>query len=168
MTPFIVQIFKAYDSPIAPDQTAVIFSFVNNLGTLAFLILIRFTGKRPLFLTMLGGVILSATIICIYGFVVLPSGYNSFDHAKYFSLENHKQLTYIPFICIFLWVFCSASVLSMGWQLVSEIFPYKYVRKIQKLFQKRSKMQFIFSLQNTWNRHRNSIGLKLCHQFCCH
>lgn len=126
MTPFIVQIFKSYDSPIRPDETAAIFSFVSNVGIIAFLILMRFTGKRPLYLTMLSGLVVVTAIISTYGFIFLPSGYNSFDQTNYFTLENGKELTYIPFICIFLWNFCSnCCVNSMGWQMVSEVFPYK-------------------------------------------
>lgn len=126
MMPFIVQIFKAYDSPLPPDDTAAIFSFVSNLGIIAFLILMRFTGKRPLYLTMLASIIVITAIICCYGFILLPSGYNSFDKSNHFSTDNQKALTYIPFVGIILWNFCTyCSVNAMGWQLLSEIFPYK-------------------------------------------
>lgn len=126
MVPFIVQIFKAYDSPFPPDHTAAIFSFVSNLGIAAFLILLRFTGKRPLYLTMLGSIIVITAVISAYGYTVLPKSYNSFDQGIYFTLQNHKLLTYIPFICLFLWNFCTfCCVNSMGTQMVSELFPYK-------------------------------------------
>lgn len=125
MSPFIVQISKAYDIPIAPDQTAAVMSFVNNLSNVGFIILIRFTGKRPLYLTMLSGMFLSTCIICAYGFIWLPSGYNSFDQNQQFSMEN-KQLGYIPFVCIILWSgFTYFGVNSLGWQMMSEVFPYK-------------------------------------------
>lgn len=125
MTPFIVQIFKAYDSPISPDRTAAIQSFVNNVGNISFLCLLKFTGKRKLYLTMLTGVFLSAAIVAGYGFAVLPSGYNSFDQSQHSTLEN-KNLAFIPFIAICLWSFCSyCGVNSLPWQLLSELFPYK-------------------------------------------
>ncbi|XP_055307472.1 facilitated trehalose transporter Tret1-like, partial [Sitodiplosis mosellana] len=125
MTPFIVQIFKAYESPIAPDRTAAIQSFVNNIANISFLCLVKFTGKRKLYLTMLTGVFLCAAIVAGYGFLVLPSGYNSFDQSQHFSLEN-QSLAYIPFIAIFVWSFCSyCGVNSLAWQLLSEVFPYK-------------------------------------------
>lgn len=125
MSPFIVQIFKAYESPIAPDQTATIVSFVNNIGNIVFLCLLRFTGKRRLYLTMLTGVFLSALITCSYGFIVLPNGFNSFEPSNSFSLSN-STLAYIPFISIILWsgfTFCGVN--SLPWQMLSEVFPYK-------------------------------------------
>lgn len=102
MSPFIVQIFKAYDTPIEPDRAAAIVSFVNNLANVAFILLVRLVGKRRLYLTALFGILLSTGIVCAYGFIFLPSGYNSFDQTNYVTMEN-KQLTYIPFVCIILW-----------------------------------------------------------------
>lgn len=125
MTPFIVQIFKAYESPIAPDRTAALVSFVNNIGNIAFLCLLRFTGKRRLYLVMLSGVFLSAIVVCGYGFMVLPGGFNSFDRADSSVLEN-SQLGYIPFIAIILWSgFSFCGVNSLPWQMLSEIFPFR-------------------------------------------
>lgn len=125
MSPFMVQIFQAYESPIAPDRAAAILSFTNNLANIAFLCLIRFTGKRPLYLTMLSMVFLSSAIVSVYGFVFLPNGYNSFDHSDTFSVGN-QQLTFIPFICIFVWSFCSyCGVNSVPWQMLSEVYPFK-------------------------------------------
>lgn len=123
--PFVVQIFKAYESPIAPDKAAAVLSFVNNIANIVFLCLIRFTGKRALYLTMLSMTLLSSLVICGYGFAVLPAGYNSFDQTQTFSLGD-KQLGYIPFIFVMLWSFCLfCGVATMPWQMVSEIFPYK-------------------------------------------
>lgn len=125
MAPFIVQIMKAYNSPIEPDRTATLVSFANNLGVVGFLTLIRFTGKRPLYLTMLSGIFLLATAVCAYGFIYLPSGYNSFDPTNYVSMDN-KYLAYIPLICIILWNgFSNCAVVTLPWQLLSEVFPYK-------------------------------------------
>lgn len=125
MGPFIVQIFKAYESPIAPDRTAAVQSFVNNVANLVFLCLLKFTGKRKLYLAMLTGILLCSAVTSIYGFMILPNGYNSFDKTQNFTLDN-KELGYIPFISIILWSFCSfCGVNSMAWQLLSEVFPYK-------------------------------------------
>lgn len=125
MSTFIVQIFKAYDSPIAPDRAAAILCFANNMGNIIFLSLIRITGKRKLYLTMLTVVFVCSVIVSGYGFAVLPTGYNSFDQSKHYSLEN-KSIGYIPFVCILLWSFCSyCGVNIMPWQMLSEVFPYK-------------------------------------------
>lgn len=127
MSPFIVQIYKAYGSPIAPDRTAAIQSFANNVGNILFLCLIRFTGKRKLYLTMLTGVFLCSALVSTYGFIVLPKGYSSFDKTQNFKLEN-EELGYIPFAGIILWSFFSyCGIVSMPWQMLSEVFPYKWV-----------------------------------------
>lgn len=122
MSTFVVQIFKAYDSPIPPDKAAALLSFANNLGNIIFLRLIRFTGKRRLYLTV---VLLCSAIVSAYGFTVLPSGYNSFDQSQTFSLGN-KSIGYIPFVSMMLWSFCAyCGVNIMPWQMLSEVFPYK-------------------------------------------
>lgn len=127
MGPFIVQIYKAYDSPIAPDRTAAFQSFANNMGLILFICLIRFTGKRKIYLTMLTGVFLSSALVSIYGFLILPRGYSSFDKTQNFTLEN-KELGYIPFFGLISWSFFSyAGIISMPWQMLSEVFPYKLV-----------------------------------------
>lgn len=125
MQPFIAQISKAYETPIAPDHTAAVMSFVNNLANVGFLVLIRFTGKRPLYLTMLSGMLVSTSVLCAYGFIWLPIGYNSFDQTNDFALKN-KELGYIPFVCLILWSgFTYFGVNSLAWQMLSEVFPYK-------------------------------------------
>lgn len=122
---YTVQIFKAYDSPIAPDRAAAIAGVVDNLGIFCFLMLLRFTGKRRLYLIMLGGVVAITAILSTYGFLYLPLGYNSFDKENYFVMDN-KLLAYIPFVCMILWnffTFCGIS--TIVWQILSEMFPYK-------------------------------------------
>ncbi|XP_031639043.1 facilitated trehalose transporter Tret1-like isoform X1 [Contarinia nasturtii] len=124
MTPFIVKIFKAYDIPMQEDQAAAYLAGANNLGNVIFLVLIRFIGKRRLYLTMLMIVLLCSAIVSGYGFWILPTGYNSFESPK-FSLDN-KENGYIPFVCILIWSFCSfCGVNIMPWQMLSEVFPYK-------------------------------------------
>lgn len=126
MLPFIVQIFKAYDSPMAPDQAAALLSFLNNLANIAFMCLIRFTGKRRLYLTMLSIVFLCSAMVAGYGFAFLPSGFNSFDKTTAPPLAG--QLGYIPFFGILLWSFCTyCGVNSLPWQMLSEVFPFKWV-----------------------------------------
>lgn len=123
--PFVVQIFKAYESPIPPDMAAALLALMNNAANIFFICLIRFTGKRLFYLIMLSLTFLSSLILCGYGFAILPAGYNSFDQIQTFSLSN-KQLGYIPFVCILLTGFCLfCGVATIPWQMVSEIFPYK-------------------------------------------
>lgn len=97
--PFIIQIFKAYESPIEPDYAATLLSIADNLGNLTFILLVRFTGKRNLYMTMGAGIFFSSLIISIYGFIYLPSGYISFDLQKQSFELDDKQLAYIPMVC---------------------------------------------------------------------
>lgn len=125
MGPFIAQIFATYQTPIAPDQAQAILSVANNLANVVFLCLIRLTGKRPLYLTMLGVAFLSSATISGYGFAILPNGTNSFDKIVPKPLE-YGALAYIPFVCIILWSFSSnCGVNSVPWQMLSEVYPFK-------------------------------------------
>lgn len=126
MRPFMVQIFKAYNSPIEPDRAAAIMSLLDNVANVIFMCLVRFTGKRRVYLTMLSGVFVCALVVAIYGFIFLPSGYISFDRAHdAFQLENDK-LSYIPLVSLFLWSFFSfCGFIGMPWMFLSELFPFK-------------------------------------------
>lgn len=98
MRPYIVQIFKAYESPISPDNAAAINSFSDNMSNVAFICLVRFTGKRRLYLAAAIGVFLSSLVIALYGFIYLPRGYISFNQLdEPFHLEN-GMLPYIPVV----------------------------------------------------------------------
>ncbi|XP_055308622.1 facilitated trehalose transporter Tret1-like, partial [Sitodiplosis mosellana] len=126
MRAFIVQIFKAYESPLPPDQATAIMSFLEVIGSVVFMCLVRFIGKRPIYLATALGIFVCSTTVCLCGFILLPKGYISFDqtHEPY-HLEN-TILTYIPLIGLFLWSFFSYSgFLAMPWMLLSEIFPFK-------------------------------------------
>lgn len=127
--PYIVQIFKAYESPIAPDRAATITSIIDSLGNLAFIFLVRLTGKRRLYLATLSGIFLTSLAISCYGFIYLPSGYISFNQGQNqsFHLQN-PQLAYIPLICLILWSFFSnCGFLAMPWTLFPELLSQKWV-----------------------------------------
>lgn len=125
MTPYLVNIFKAYESPLPADVTTAISSFLNVFATITFMSLEHFVGKRRLYLTVLSGVCLSSAIISVYGFICLPRGFNSFDHSEV-PILSHPMLAYIPTICLILWSFCSyCGILMMPWQMLSELFPFK-------------------------------------------
>lgn len=125
---FIVQIFRAYESPVPPDQAAALLNLMNNIAHITFLFIIHFTGKRRLYLIMLMMIFISTLAICGYGFAILPKGYNSFDHSQIVSIPN-KHFAYIPFICIIVGSFCSyCGVNSAPSQMLSELFSFKYVK----------------------------------------
>lgn len=100
MRPYQLQIFKAYESPLGSDESATITSFIINLASLIFMCSVKFIGKRRMYLMMGFGVFLSSFIISCFGFIYLPSGFNSFEQQSVsFHLENEK-LKYIPLICL--------------------------------------------------------------------
>lgn len=121
MRPFIVQIFKAYESPIPPDQSAAVMSVIIILANIVFMCLVRFTGKRKLYLTMAFGVFLSSFVIALYGFSFLPSGYISFGQQIQSTHLVNSNLTYIPMVCLLLWSFFTfCGLQTMPWMLISE------------------------------------------------
>ncbi|XP_055305851.1 facilitated trehalose transporter Tret1-like [Sitodiplosis mosellana] len=126
MPTYIVQISTAYHLPLDSDHFAAVLSYAYLLADISSISLIRFTGKRNLYLAMLSILFLCAVTICAYGFVVLPSGYSSYPHVTpNFKLPN-KQLGYIPFACIILAsyaIYCAVN--TIPWQMMSELFPYK-------------------------------------------
>ncbi|XP_031631952.1 facilitated trehalose transporter Tret1-2 homolog isoform X2 [Contarinia nasturtii] len=124
MRAFIVQIFKAYKIPIQPDEAATIMGFLDNIGSLTVILIVRLTGKRRIYLTVAFGIVVCSMILSCFGFVYLPSGYNSFDQAhESVHLEN---LAYIPLICLMSWSFLSyCGYYSIPWMLMSEMFPFK-------------------------------------------
>lgn len=118
---------KAYGSPIAPDKAVAIMSFLDNMANVTFICLVRFTGKRKLYLVCLIMVTICATTITWYGFTYLPVGYVSFDqvHHEAFKLEN-KDLGYIPTIGLLAWSFFAVCAFNgMPWMFLSELFPFK-------------------------------------------
>lgn len=126
MTPYLVAIFKAYGSPLPADVTTAILSFLNVFATITFMSLEHFVGKRRLYLTVLTGVCVSSAIISLYGFILLPSGYNSFDQNLTLPQLAQPTHAYIPTICLMLWSFCSyCGILMMPWQMLSELFAFK-------------------------------------------
>lgn len=124
MTPYLVQIFKAYQSPMDPDVATAVLSILNIFATITFMSLVRFVGKRRLYLTVLSGVCISSLVIACYGFIVLPKGFHSFTIANETlpevpSLEG-SGLVYIPTIFLILWSFCSyCGILMLPWMMLS-------------------------------------------------
>lgn len=126
MRPFIVQIFKAYNSPISPDEAATIMSFSDSLANLVFMCLIHFTGKRGLYLATASGSFLCALVISCYGFIYLQPGLTSFDPSHSTQQLESNGLAYIPMVCLILWSFFSfCGFVSVPWTFVCEILSFK-------------------------------------------
>lgn len=126
MRPFIVPIFKAYQSPIPVDQAATIMSFADSMANFVFMCSIHFTGKRSLYLTTATGALLSAFIISCYGFIYLPNGQTSFNQSHEIVQFENGDLAYIPLVCLILWSFFSfLGFISLPWAFITEILPFK-------------------------------------------
>lgn len=128
MRPFIVQIFKAYEVQMPFDQAAVLISVFETVGQVLFLCLVRWTGKRKLYLLTGSGVFLSTLVISCYGYIVLPNGFTSFDHQNQsFHLDNQNlTISYIPLVCLFLYYLLSnAGFIGMPWIMLSELYAFK-------------------------------------------
>lgn len=123
---YIIQILKAYDSPIRPDIVATILSYIKLIANIFYFFMIRVVSNRSLYVSMLAVLLTSSIVICGYGYSILPSQYTSFvDDWHMHSLEI-KELAYIPLVCMFLAVFASnAGINSMPLQMMLETFPNK-------------------------------------------
>lgn len=126
MRAYVVQIFKAYGSPIPVDDTMVILGFSDNLANVVFLGLIKFTGKRRIYIIMLFGIFISSFLVSCYGFIYLPNGFTSFGQQNESFHSNSSNLAFVPITGLLVWNFCSfCGFLSMPFMLLSEIFPFK-------------------------------------------
>lgn len=129
-----------------------------NLADLINLCAIRYTGERPLYLTMLILLTICCAIISGYGFFVLPRGYNSIDGSQTFVPANN-QFTYIPLILIIIWSFSSyCGVNSLPWQLLSEVYPMK-VRGLATGFSACLNNLFRFNTTKTYCDLKVSLSL---------
>lgn len=125
---YILQIFKAYNVPMEADRAAVISNSVKLVANISYLCLIRFMGKRYLYITMLTILFLTTATISCYGFSVLPIGYSSYPDVSPNFPPSNESLGYIPFVCIILVTFCMfCGLRSVPIQMTSEVFPDKYV-----------------------------------------
>lgn len=148
MRSFVAQIFLAYESPISPDTNVIILGVVENIANLSFMCLVRYTGKRRMFLAMLCGIFISSLVISCYGYIFLPSGYTSFNPQNQsegaVKLEV-KGLAYIPTIFMYFWIFFSyCGFFAMPWMLLAELFPFKLVTHLFFFI-------FIFFIENNFD-----------------
>lgn len=149
--PYLIQIFKAYQIPISTDDAVVVTSIVDNLATMTFMSLIRFTGKRRLYLIMLMGNFLTSFVISYYGFICLPRGYTSFEPSIQFPHSEYQHLTYIPMVALFIWsFFAHCGVIAVPFMYISEIYSFKWVFLVSVFLLKRFSCDFpqMFNILN--------------------
>lgn len=105
MRPFMVQIFKAYESQLSSDSNVIIIGIFENVANVSFMCFVRFIGRRKIYLFTNFGIFLNALIISCYGFTYLPSGYTSFDLQNQTLHQDNLILTYIPTCCLYFLTF---------------------------------------------------------------
>lgn len=125
MPAYVLQIFRAYGSPVAPDKAVAILNFSDTVAYITLMLLIRVISRRRLYLTMLSLLFVCYVVICCYGWMILPSGYNSFDASIHFE-PNNKNLGYLPMVCLIASsFFFNCGVMTMSSHLVSEVISLK-------------------------------------------
>lgn len=119
--PYIVQIFRAYEVPMPPDEAAKILNLFNIVAYFVFLSVIHFIGKRRLYLIVLSIISVCTLTMAAYGFAVLPTHFNSFRVQTTYEL-NDEWLAYIPFVCILTVSFCTyMGISSIPSQMMAEL-----------------------------------------------
>lgn len=120
---------------------------MGNIGNVIFICLVKFLGKRRIYLIGLAGTFLSALMLGKqnffsqkigkivesfhlpekslhetggFGFANLPSGYSSFDKTMVSSTQS-DTVSYFPLLVLISWTFFSnTGVVSLPWMLLSE------------------------------------------------
>lgn len=151
MKPYLILIFKAYGTPLSPSVATAVLGLTGILGTTTCVCIIRFIGKRKLFLCALllasipkiaVGKLYSAPAMhklliqfhltrCfsndnlsgIYGFIYLPIGTTSFFPREGEAPPNNN---YFPLIAYVVMQFInSVGVSAVPHMLLSELLPCK-------------------------------------------
>lgn len=63
LIPYIVQILNAYQSPISPNWATVVIGFTGVCGTIVCILILKFVGKRRIFLISLTAVFCVNTLL---------------------------------------------------------------------------------------------------------
>lgn len=63
MRPYIVQILKAYNTPIESDRATVLLGMMGNFANFFFIGLVRFMGKRRIYLVALSGTCICSLVV---------------------------------------------------------------------------------------------------------
>lgn len=123
--PYIVLIFKVYGIPIDPNWATVYLGVSGILGTLTCISLIKFCGKRGLFISGISILCICNFGLSIYGFVSLPAGITSFSAPPQTNSANGN--IFVISVCVLMAFITSFGATSVPSMLLSELFPLKYV-----------------------------------------
>lgn len=151
MRPFLVQILKAYGTPISANKASVSglrscpFQFVLNgalirsicsllqvnvalfgtFGTITSICAVKLIGKRVLFLFSLGAACIAMFSLSLFGFQYLPSDLSSFNQNNVTGAVIADNSYFPMHIFMTMSYFSSAGVAAVPWMLISELFPFK-------------------------------------------
>lgn len=119
MRPYLVQIFQAFGVPMDANYATVVIGMLGFTANVLCTMIIKFVGKRKIALYSMAGTCVSVLALAIYAYLILPSGWNSFDkHTGADQILNDHGLGYIPLILIFLLAFSVSFCHSVPWMLV--------------------------------------------------
>lgn len=122
-SPFIVQILATYRSSIPAEWGTVVLSIVALVGAISWGSIVRFVGKRRIFLTALAICCVCHHILGIYGFVYLPSGSKSFDKKGIQIPADETSI--VPLIVFIVLKFFTTGIIGVPVMMFSELFPFK-------------------------------------------
>lgn len=132
LSTYMIQILTSYNVPMTPKKALELISCVNLLATLTSTCLLQIMSCRSLFFLSKTILLCCSVAICIYGYIVFPRGYSSFPKADLSENQPMEKRPYnfIPFVCIIVAHFCFfCGIYAMPWQIISEAFPYRYIKR---------------------------------------
>lgn len=124
MRPFITVIMKAYGVPMNPSTATVWLGVMGVLANIMLLCLVRWMGKRRVYLISMIGTFTCCISLAVYGFLYLPPGWRALVENLNAEIVGHENLAPL-ILMIGLAFFTSLGVSAVPWMLLSEVFPFK-------------------------------------------
>lgn len=145
--PFLVQIFQTFAIPMDPNWGTVVVALVNISANVTCMVLLKFVGKRQLYLYSLAGCLvscfsigefrvcemfylrcfctnLSFRIVAAFAYSIFPPGYSSFDrHHDMLPVSMANSMAMYMFFSLAF--FTNLGIYPVTFTLLSEIFPFR-------------------------------------------
>lgn len=123
--PYMVQMFATLRLPQDPHRATVGFAFVGLAGTALCTGVIRFAGRRGMYLTSAAGVIASLLVIAAHAFR-LPVGTGSFDKPLPPPNNAPTAMDWTVLAAMYALVFSTtAGLYPVTYNLLGEVFPFR-------------------------------------------
>lgn len=125
MRPFLVQIFKVFRVPLDASYCSVIVGVVELFSYVLVLLVVRFSGKRLLFLVSTAAACGCIFALGVHALMIFPSGASSFDEQfvhKMAGLELNNVFALVVFMTMAL---CAGAASGIPWILLAELYPIR-------------------------------------------